>query len=119
MGRCRCAHALPRRTHGTVSRSTEHPRHSPRAGWRGDAGRLGLSPEWHAMTTSPAMQMTPGPYDRMPNDTMKAIAVIPGVPGSIHLRDVPMPAVADVPDGRGVLVRVLRVGVDGTDKEIN
>jgi glucose 1-dehydrogenase len=27
--------------------------------------------------------------------------------------------VADVPDGRGVLVKVLRVGVDGTDKEIN
>jgi glucose 1-dehydrogenase len=29
------------------------------------------------------------------------------------------PEVADVADGRGVLVRVLRVGVDGTDKEIN
>jgi threonine dehydrogenase-like Zn-dependent dehydrogenase len=27
--------------------------------------------------------------------------------------------VDDVPDGRGVLVKVLRVGVDGTDKEIN
>jgi threonine dehydrogenase-like Zn-dependent dehydrogenase len=27
--------------------------------------------------------------------------------------------VTDVPDGRGVLVKVLRVGVDGTDKEIN
>ena len=26
---------------------------------------------------------------------------------------------SDVPDGRGVLVRILRVGVDGTDKEIN
>ena len=25
----------------------------------------------------------------------------------------------DVPDGRGVLVEVLRVGVDGTDKKIN
>ena len=25
----------------------------------------------------------------------------------------------DVPDGRGVLFEVLRVGVDGTDKEIN
>jgi len=29
------------------------------------------------------------------------------------------PSLADVPDGRGVLVKVLRVGVDGTDKEIN
>ena len=51
--------------------------------------------------------------------TMKAVAVRPGTPNSIHLRDVPMPSVHDVPGGRGVLVRVLRVGVDGTDKEIN
>ena len=50
---------------------------------------------------------------------MKAIAVLPGTQNSIHLRNVPDPAVDDVPDGRGVLVRVLRVGVDGTDREIN
>lgn len=50
---------------------------------------------------------------------MKAIAVNPGKPNSIHLRDVPTPSVGDVPNGRGVLVEVLRVGVDGTDKEIN
>lgn len=50
---------------------------------------------------------------------MKAVAVIPGRPNSIHLREVPTPTLADVPDGRGVLVRVLRVGVDGTDREIN
>ena len=50
---------------------------------------------------------------------MKAIAVIPGKPNSIHLRDVPEPKVEEIPDGRGVLVKVLRVGVDGTDKEIN
>jgi glucose 1-dehydrogenase len=50
---------------------------------------------------------------------MKAIAVHPGQPNSMHLEDVPMPQVSDVPDGRGVLVEVLRVGVDGTDKEIN
>src|SRR5947207_6353002 len=50
---------------------------------------------------------------------MKAIAVHPGKAGSIHLEDVPKPSVGDVPEGRGVLVRVLRVGVDGTDKEIN
>jgi glucose 1-dehydrogenase len=51
--------------------------------------------------------------------TMKAIAVVPGTPHSIHLREVPRPSHDDVPDGRGVLVRVLRVGVDGTDKEID
>jgi glucose 1-dehydrogenase len=50
---------------------------------------------------------------------MKAIAVKPGVPNSAHLVEMPKPSVNDVPDGRGVLVKVLRVGVDGTDKEIN
>jgi threonine dehydrogenase-like Zn-dependent dehydrogenase len=50
---------------------------------------------------------------------VKAIAVTPGKAGSIHLEEVPKPSVDDVPEGRGVLVRVLRVGVDGTDKEIN
>src|SRR5438067_2610381 len=50
---------------------------------------------------------------------MRAIAVYPGMPHSMHLEEVPMPAVTDIPDGRGVLVKVLRVGVDGTDKEIN
>ena len=50
---------------------------------------------------------------------MKAIAVTPGRPDSIHLRDVPTPSLTDLPDGRGVLVKTLRVGVDGTDKEIN
>lgn len=50
---------------------------------------------------------------------MKAIAVLPGQPNSIHLREVSKPKVDDTPNGRGVLVKVLRVGVDGTDKEIN
>jgi len=50
---------------------------------------------------------------------MKAMAVIPGKPNSIHLAALPEPKVEDVPGGRGVLVEVLRVGVDGTDKEIN
>ena len=50
---------------------------------------------------------------------MKAIAVKPGVPDSVHLVEMPKPSVDDVPLGRGVLVKVLRVGVDGTDKEIN
>src|SRR3954470_11523432 len=51
--------------------------------------------------------------------TMEAIAVIPGKANTMHLRRVPKPSIAQVPDGRGVLVKVLRVGVDGTDKEIN
>src|ERR687885_1759142 len=50
---------------------------------------------------------------------MKAVAVFPGKPDSIHLANVPEPSVEDIPNGRGVLVEVLRVGVDGTDKEIN
>lgn len=50
---------------------------------------------------------------------MKALAVIPGRAHSLHLIDVPKPALENVPGGRGVLVRVLRVGVDGTDKEID
>jgi glucose 1-dehydrogenase len=50
---------------------------------------------------------------------MKAIAVIPGQPNSIHLRDVRKPSISEAENGRGILVRVLQVGVDGTDKEIN
>src|SRR5512143_1605646 len=50
---------------------------------------------------------------------MKAIAVHPGKPNSIHLAEFPRPSLDEVPGGRGVLVKVLRVGVDGTDKEIN
>src|SRR3954452_18167496 len=50
---------------------------------------------------------------------MKAIAVHPGQRDSIHLREIPEPHVTDIPEGRGVKVKVLRVGVDGTDKEIN
>ncbi len=50
---------------------------------------------------------------------MKAIAVKPGTSDSVHLAELPTPSVNEVPNGRGVLVRVLRVGVDGTDKEIN
>jgi threonine dehydrogenase-like Zn-dependent dehydrogenase len=50
---------------------------------------------------------------------MKAIAVTPGTPNSVHLTDLPKPHVRDIPCGRGVLVRVLKVGVDATDREIN
>src|SRR3954465_2374509 len=50
---------------------------------------------------------------------MKAISVFPGKPNSVHLADAPKPSLDQVPNGRGGLVKVLRVGVDGTDKEIN
>jgi len=49
---------------------------------------------------------------------MKAIALIPRKPGSLFLGELPAPELDDVPDGRGVLVRVLRVGLCGTDREI-
>lgn len=66
-------------------------------------------------TMEPATGRTNGPAREM----MKAVAVMPGKPGSVHLATMPRPAVSDIPNGRGVLVKVLRVGVDGTDKEIN
>jgi len=58
---------------------------------------------------------------------MKAVAVLPGKPNSVHLRDIPVPTLTDQPHphvckiapGRAVLVKVLRVGVDATDREIN
>lgn len=50
---------------------------------------------------------------------MKAIAVLPGKANSVHLAEIDKPSVEDIPQGRGVLVKVLQVGVDGTDKEIN
>lgn len=50
---------------------------------------------------------------------MKAIAVTPGQANSVHLEDVPKPLVGDISDGKGVSVRVLKVGVDATDREIN
>jgi threonine dehydrogenase-like Zn-dependent dehydrogenase len=37
----------------------------------------------------------------------------------VHLAELAKPSLSDVQGGRGVLVKVLRVGVDGTDKEIN
>src|SRR5207244_10732944 len=50
---------------------------------------------------------------------MKAISVFPGKPNSVHVAELPKPSVDEIPGGRGVLVKVLRVGVDGTDKESN
>jgi len=49
---------------------------------------------------------------------MKAVAVFPGQAGSAHLAELPRPRISDVPGGRGVRVEVVRVGVDGTDREI-
>lgn len=50
---------------------------------------------------------------------MKAIAVRPGQPNSVHMRDIPEPDLNSVADGKGILVKVLKVGVDATDREIN
>jgi threonine dehydrogenase-like Zn-dependent dehydrogenase len=61
----------------------------------------------------------PEPAAKPEQTMMKAVAVFPGKPNSMHLGQLPKPSLAEVPDGRGVLVKVLRVGVDGTDKEIN
>ena len=51
---------------------------------------------------------------------MKALTVIPRTPHSARVRDDhPEPSIDDVPAGRGVKVDVIRVGLDGTDKEID
>ncbi len=50
---------------------------------------------------------------------MKAVAVTPGTPNSVHLEDINKPSLDDIPGGMGVLVKVLKVGVDATDREIN
>jgi hypothetical protein len=42
---------------------------------------------------------------------MKAIAIFPGKAISIRFADLPMPSVNDIPDGQGVLVKVLRVSL--------
>ncbi|MGI8555533.1 MAG: alcohol dehydrogenase catalytic domain-containing protein, partial [Pyrinomonadaceae bacterium] len=50
---------------------------------------------------------------------MKAAAVIPKTVNSVHLVEVNEPKAADIPNGRGVKVKTLRVGGCGTDREIN
>lgn len=67
--------------------------------------------------TSPRAGMMSRPDAK--TEMMQAVAVVPGSPESVHLRQIPRPDLGQVPNGRGVLVKVLRVGVDGTDKEIN
>ena len=49
---------------------------------------------------------------------MKAITIRPGTPGSIRLQDVRRPSLSDVPDGRGVRVRIIRAGLCGTDADL-
>ncbi len=70
------------------------------------------------MTTTTPRRSTMTPMSRTA-PTMQAVAVMPGKPGSVHLTHMPRPELSEIPGGRGVLVKVLRVGVDGTDKEIN
>ena len=67
--------------------------------------------------TSPGPEMMSRPDAK--TELMQAVAVVPGSPGSVHLREIRRPDLDQVANGRGVLVKVLRVGVDGTDKEIN
>ncbi|MCH2126679.1 MAG: glucose 1-dehydrogenase [Pirellulaceae bacterium] len=56
---------------------------------------------------------------------MKAVAVFPGKKDSIHLTKLERPSVDSKPPGLeiragyGVVIRILKVGVDATDKEIN
>ncbi|MCI0438780.1 MAG: glucose 1-dehydrogenase [Chloroflexi bacterium] len=49
---------------------------------------------------------------------MKSIAVVPGKPKSIHLQELPMPSFDPVQNQRETLVKVLKVGLCGTDREI-
>lgn len=49
---------------------------------------------------------------------MKAIAVYPGQAHSVHIENLPPPKVEDKYNGRGVLVKVLSVGLCGADREI-
>ena len=50
---------------------------------------------------------------------MKAVGVYPGKPNSVHLNELPKPHLDQIPAGKGILVRVLKIGVDATDREIN
>jgi len=50
---------------------------------------------------------------------MSCQSTTPGQPNSAHLREIPTRNVGAIPNGRGELVKVLRVGLDGADREIN
>jgi glucose 1-dehydrogenase len=49
---------------------------------------------------------------------MKAIGITPRKAHAARLLTVPMPTLDEIPGGHGVLVQVLQVGVDGTDKAL-
>lgn len=50
---------------------------------------------------------------------MKAVGITPKEAHSARLVALPEPTLEEIPEGRGVLVEVLEVGVDGTDKELH
>lgn len=50
---------------------------------------------------------------------MKAMGITPRQAHTARLVELPMPSLDEIPNGRGVLVKVLQVGVDGTDKELH
>lgn len=50
---------------------------------------------------------------------MKAIAVTPKKENSVHLAELEKPNIGQIKDGKGILIKVLKVGVDATDREIN
>ncbi|MBI1742346.1 hypothetical protein HYR54_04680 [Candidatus Acetothermia bacterium] len=50
---------------------------------------------------------------------MKAVGITPRKQHTARLVELPKPKLDEIPDGRGVLVKILNVGVDGTDKELN
>ena len=49
--------------------------------------------------------------------SVKAVAVFPGKNDGARLVEESAPCLDDVADGRGVLVRALCIGVDGTDRQ--
>ncbi len=50
---------------------------------------------------------------------MKAVAVKPGIKDSVHVVEMDEPRIESVANGRGVKIKMLRVGGCGTDREIN
>ena len=52
-------------------------------------------------------------------DLIDATTVFPGKRDGVHLAQLPVPNISGVPNDRGVLITVLRCGVDGTDPAIS
>src|SRR5215470_1387913 len=105
-----------RRLHGRMCNELRAPGDYSNKGER--SGTHELPTHQRRPTRERATARAPTRHDPE-SDHMKAIAVHPGTQNSVHLTDLPMPSLDEIPDGRGVLVRLLRCGVDGTDKEIN